>query len=314
MSLESERFLSPVFREFYKEQQVILEERRLRTDNNPVGRMIEAYLDTAFAVHPYKRPTIGYDQDIRNLTREDVQEFFNTHYPPSNLTIAIVGDVDPQEVKKLAIAYFGRYPARPKPPGVTKVEPRQTKTKEIVLELPSQPWYFEGYHRPALNSPDQAVYEVIATILSDGRASRLYKSMVEQQQLALVAEGFNGFPADKYPNMMLFYAMSAPNVSLDAVAKALNQEIERLKTEPVSEAELQRAKNQLRAGILRSLDSNLGMAQALVEYQVKTGDWRNLFEQVDRIDAVTTEDIQRVARQTFTAENRTVGKILPLKP
>ncbi|MEY3828149.1 MAG: hypothetical protein RLZZ148_2977, partial [Cyanobacteriota bacterium] len=142
----------------------------------------------------------------------------------------------------------------------------------------------------------------------------LYKSMVEQQQLALVAEGFNGFPADKYPNMMLFYAMSAPNVSLDAVAKALNQEIERLKTEPVSEAELQRAKNQLRAGILRSLDSNLGMAQALVEYQVKTGDWRNLFEQVDRIDAVTTEDIQRVARQTFTAENRTVGKILPLKP
>lgn len=314
MSLESERFLSPVFREFYKEQQVILEERRLRTDNNPVGRMIEAYLDTAFAVHPYKRPTIGYDQDIRNLTREDVQEFFNTHYPPSNLTIAIVGDVDPQEVKKLAIAYFGRYPTRPKPPGVTKVEPRQTKTKEIVLELPSQPWYFEGYHRPALNSPDQAVYEVIAAILSDGRASRLYKSMVEQQQLALVAEGFNGFPADKYPNMMLFYAMSAPNVSLDAVAKALNQEIERLKTEPVSEAELQRAKNQLRAGILRSLDSNLGMAQALVEYQVKTGDWRNLFEQVDRIDAVTTEDIQRVARQTFTAENRTVGKILPLKP
>ena len=113
---------------------------------------------------------------------------------------------------------------------------------------------------------------------------------------------------------MLFYAMSAPNVSLDAVAKALNQEIERLKTEPVSEAELQRAKNQLRAGILRSLDSNLGMAQALVEYQVKTGDWRNLFEQVDRIDAVTTEDIQRVARQTFTDENRTVGKILPLKP
>jgi predicted Zn-dependent peptidase len=312
MSLESERFLDPVFREFYKEQQVILEERRLRTDNNPVGRMVEAYLDKAFTVHPYKRPTIGYDEDIRNLTRDDVQKFFATYYPPSNLTIAIVGDVDPKQVKQLAQVYFGRYPARPKPPQVKIVEPKQRQPQELTLQLPSQPWYLEGYHRPALNSPDHAIYEVMATILSEGRSSRLYKSLVEESRLALVAQGFNGFPGDKYPNLLLFYAMSAPDVSLERLAAALHQEIEALKTQPVSPEELQRAKNQLKASLLRGLDSNLGMARALTEYEVKTGDWRNLFNQVEAIDAVSAADIQRVAQQTFTPENRTTGKILPL--
>ncbi len=310
MSLESERFMEPVFREFYKEQQVILEERRMRTDNNPIGRMVEAFLDTAYDVHPYKRPTIGYDQDIRNLTRQDIKDFFQQYYGPSNLTIAIVGDVDPNRVKQLAQQYFGRFPKRPDPPKLTKVEPQQTKTKEITLKLPSQPWYLEGYHRPALAHPDNAVYEVISTIMSDGRTSRLYKSLVEEKQVALAAEGENGFPGDKYPNLMLFYAQTSPRATVDQAAQALRQEIERLKTEPVSAAELERAKNQLQASLLRALDSNSGMARLLAEYQVKTGDWRNLFNQLEAIAAVTPADIQRVAQQTFTPENRTIGRIL----
>jgi predicted Zn-dependent peptidase len=311
MSLESERFLDPVFREFYKEQQVILEERRLRTDNSPIGQMIEAFLDKAFSEHPYRRPVIGYNKDISNLSREDVQKFFDQYYGPSNLTIAIVGDVNPEQIKQLAKVYFGRYPAKPRPPQVTKVEPPQTKTQEVTLELASQPWYLEGYHRPALNHPDNAVYEVIATLLSSGRTSRLYKSLVEDKQVALVAQGFNGFPGDKYPNLVLFYAQTAPNATVEQVATALDKEIERLKKEPVSEKELERVKNQLRADLLRSLDSNLGMARALVEYQVKTGSWRNLFDQLQAIEAVTPADIQRVAKQTFTPENRTIGRILP---
>jgi predicted Zn-dependent peptidase len=176
MSLESERFLEPVFREFHKEQQVILEERRMRTDNSPIGLMVEAFLDKAYDVHPYKRPTIGYDQDIRNLTRQDIEDFFQQYYGPNNLTIAIVGNVDPKEVKQLAQQYFGRFPKKPAPAKLAKVEPKQTKTKEVTLKLNSQPWYLEGYHRPALNSPDNAVYEVISTIMSDGRTARLYKS------------------------------------------------------------------------------------------------------------------------------------------
>lgn len=314
MSLESERFLEPVFREFYEEQEVILEERRLRTDNSPIGQMIEALLDTAYTTHPYKRPVIGYSEDIRNLEREDVRAFFDTYYVPSNLTIAVVGDVDPATVKQLAETYFGRYPKRPAPPKLTVVEPPQQEPREVTLELASQPWYLEAYHRPAIDHPDNVIYQMIGSILSDGRTSRLYKSLVETQQLALTAQGFSGFPGDKYPNLMLFYALTAPNHTVDEVASALQSEIERLKSEPVSQMELERVKNQARAGLLRSLDSNMGMAMSLVEYEVKTGSWQNLFKDLDAIAAVTAEDIQRVAQATFSPENRTIGRILPTAP
>lgn len=310
MSLESERFLDPVFREFYKEKQVILEERRLRVENSPIGMMVEKFIDTAYTKHPYKRPVIGYDEDIRGLTREDVQKFFDTHYVPSKLTLAIVGDVNPDEVKKLAQTYFGRYKARPAETTQLPVEPKQTETREVTVQLQSQPWYLEGYHRPAVNHPDHVVYEIIAGLLSDGRTSRLYKSLVEKQRLALSAQGFSGFPGDKYPNLMLFYALTAPGHTVDEVAAALRTEIDRLKTEPVSEMELQRVKTQARAGLLRSLDSNMGMAQLLLEYEVKTGSWRNLFKELEQITAVTAKDVQMVAQRTFTPENRTIGKLL----
>ncbi|MBE9127394.1 M16 family metallopeptidase [Coleofasciculus sp. LEGE 07092] len=310
MSLESERFLEPVFREFYKEQEVILEERRLRTDNSPIGQMIEAFLDTAFQVHPYKRPVIGYNEDIRNLTREDVQQFFETHYGPNNLTFAVVGDVDPAEVKQLAQTYFGRFKTKPAPPEVTAIEPPQQQAREVTLRLPSQPWYLEGYHRPSIDHPDNAVYEIIGRLLSDGRTSRLYKSLVEEKQVALSAQGFSGFPGDKYPNLMLFYALTAPRNTVEDVATALRSEIEQIKTEPVSPQELERVKTQARAELLRTLDSNMGMARNLVEYEVKTGDWRNLFEQLKAIAAVTPADIQRVAASTFQPENRTIGRLL----
>ena len=311
MSLESERFLDPVFREFYKEKQVVIEERRLRTDNSPIGQMIEAFLDKAYQVHPYKRPVIGYMKDLENLTREDVQQFYNTYYVPSNITIAIVGDVDPAEVKRLAQIYFGRYKAMPAPPDVELVEPPQTQTQEVTLQLQSQPWYLEGYHRPAMNHPDHVIYEMIGSLLSDGRTSRLYKSLVEEKQLALNAQGFSGFPGEKYPNLMLFYALTAPNHTVEEVAAALSEEIERLKTEPVSAEELDRVKTQARAGLLRSLDSNEGMAELLLEYEAKTGSWRNLFKELEAIVAITPADIQRVAQATFRPENRTVGRLLP---
>ncbi len=311
MSLESERFLDPVFREFYKEKAVILEERRLRTENSPIGQMLEVFLDAAFKVHPYRRPVIGYDQDIRNLTRPDVQQFFETHYTPNNLTIAIVGDVNPAQVKRLAQTYFGRYQAKAKPPDVTTIEPPQTQTREVTLKLNSQPWYLEGYHRPPLSHPDSVIYDAIASILSDGRTSRLYQSLVEKKRVALTAQGFNGFPGDKYPTLMLFYALTAPGKSVEEVSTALRLEIDRLKTEPVSAQELDRVKTQARAELLRSLDSNSGMAESLVDYEIKTGSWRNLFKEVDAIAAITPADIQRVSQATFMSQNRTIGRILP---
>jgi predicted Zn-dependent peptidase len=312
MSLESERFLEPVFREFYKEKQVILEERRLRTENSAIGQMVEAFASTAFSVHPYRRPVIGYTEDIKNLSRSDVQKFFDSHYIPSKLTAAVVGDVKAEEVKRLAQIYFGRYKAKPAPPKLEIVEPPQTQTKEVTLKLKTQPWYLEGYHKPAMNHPDNAIYEIIGSLLSSGRTSRLYKSLVEQQQLALAAQGFSGYPGEKYPNLMLFYAQTAPGRTVDEVAVALSKEIDRLKTEPVSALELERVKTQARADLLRSLNSNMGMAFSLVDYQVKTGSWKNLFKELDAIAAVSPADIQRVAKETFRPENCTIGKLLSL--
>ncbi|HCF29932.1 MAG TPA: peptidase M16, partial [Cyanobacteria bacterium UBA11049] len=310
MSLESERFLEPVFREFYKEKNVILEERRLRVENSPIGQTIEKFLDTAFKVHPYQRPVIGYEQDIRNLTREDVQKFFDAYYVPRNLTIAVVGDVNPTQVKQLAGVYFGRFKAKPAPPDLKVMEPQQQQTREVTLRLPSQPWYLEGYHSPSIKHPDYVVYEIIGSLLSDGRTSRLYKSLVEQQRLALSAQGSVGFPGNKFPNLMLFYALTAPGHSPEEVGMALRQEIEALKSELVSDIELERVKTQARAGLLRSLDSNMGMAQLLLEYEVKTGSWQNLFKELEAIARVTPGDVQRVAKAAFTAENRTVGRLL----
>ncbi|MDY6940649.1 MAG: pitrilysin family protein [Cyanobacteriota bacterium] len=313
MSIESERFLEPVFREFYKEKQVILEERRLRTDNSPIGKIIEVFLDKAFQTHPYRQPVIGYEEDLRSLTRQNVRDFFNTYYVPNNLTIAIVGDVYPDRVRELAEVYFGRYPAAPKPPTVEAVEPPQTEARDVTVRMQTQPWYLEGYHIPAIDHPDRVVYEIMSSILSDGRTSRLYRSLIEEQQVALNAQGTSGFPGDKYPNLMLLYALTAPGRTIDEVATALHAEIERLSAEPVSPEELERVKTQARAGLLRSLDSNSGMASLLVSYDVKTGDWRNLFQEIEAIEAVTTDDILRVARATFTPENRTTGRLLPLE-
>lgn len=311
MSLESERFLEPVFREFYKEKQVILEERRLRTDNSPIGKMIEEFLDTAYTTHPYKRPVIGYTEDINGLTRDNVQQFFQAYYAPSNLTMAIAGDVDPQQVQELAKTYFGRFKAQPEPSVVTKVEPVQSETREITVNFPSQPWYLEGYHIPALSHPDYPVYEVISQLLSSGRTSRLYKSLVEEQQVALSAQGFSGFPGDKYPSLMLVYALTSPGTTIDQLGTALRAEIERLKIEPVTPIELEQVKTQLKAGLLRTLDSNMGMARILAEYEAKTGSWRNIFAELTKLEKIRPEDIQRVAQKTFIAENRTVGRLLP---
>ncbi len=310
MSLESERFLEPVFREFFEEKDVILEERRLRLENDPINRMLEELRAVAFQVHPYRRSLIGYQADIENLTRANVQDFFDAYYVPANLTIAIVGDVNPQTVKRMAQAYFGRYPATPKPPSLAEREPEQEAARDLSLTLPTQPWYFEAYHAPAMADRDYVVYELMGDLLSSGRTSRLYRTLVEQQRIALAARGSVGYPANKYPNLMLFYALSAPGHDLDEIAQALHQELERLKTERVTTDELERVKTQARAGLLRSLDSTMGMASLLVDYEVKTGSWRHLFSEIDRIAAVTPADIQRIARQTFRPENRTVGRLL----
>ena len=314
MSLESERFLEPVFREFYEEKDVILEERRMRVDNSPIGQFVEVFLEEAFDQHPYRRPIIGYQDDLYGATRDSVQDFFEAYYGPNNLIGVIVGDVKADEVQQMAEVYFGRFETRSLPAEITIEEPPQQAPKEFTLELPSQPWYLEGYHRPSLNDPDHAVYGMIEGVLVNGRTSRLYSGLVEGQQLALDIGGYSGFPGDKYPNMLILYAVTAPGVTPEQIGIEIHQELDRLKTDPVTVEELDRVKTQARAGLLRQLDSNSGMAALLAAYEAKTGSWRNIFTELEEIEAVTQEDIQRIAQAVFQSENRTVGKLIPAEP
>ncbi|PSN17744.1 peptidase M16, partial [filamentous cyanobacterium CCP5] len=167
-----------------------------------------------------------------------------------------------------------------------------------------------GYHRPSINHPDHAVYGMIDSLLVGGRTSRLYKTLVDQNQIALDVGSLNGFPGDKYPNLFVIYALTAPDHTVDDIAAAFQQELEALKNQPLPPEELQRVKTQARAGLLRSLASNSGMASLLTEYEAKTGSWRNIFAELEEIQAVSAEDVQRVARDMFVPSNRTVGKLI----
>jgi predicted Zn-dependent peptidase len=308
-SLESERFLDPVFREFYKEKEVILEERRMRVDNSPIGQMIERFSEVAFTTNPYRRPVIGYQEELRKTTRAEVQAFFDTYYGPSNLIAAVVGDVDPAQVKQLAETYFGRYQSRSNAPELVVSEAPQTEPRDFTLELVSEPWYLEGYHRPAISDPDHVVYSMIDSILTGGRTARLYKALVEPQ-IALDMGSANGFPGDRQASVLLLYGLTAPGHTVEEIGVGLQAELERLKNEPVDATTLDRVKTQARAGLLGILDSNDGMAGLLAEYEAKTGSWRNVFAELQAIEAVSAADVQRVAKTTFRPENRTVGKLI----
>lgn len=308
--LESERFFDPVLREFYKERDVVMEERRLRTDSQPIGRLIEQFISTAFVAHPYKQPVVGYMSDLESFSREDAEAFYRTHYVPANMVIAIVGDVRAREIIPILEKYFSRLPAGPPPPPLRTVEPPSLTEKVVRMPDASQPVYLEGYHRPAVTHPDNAVFEAIAEVLSTGRTSRLYRSLVRDKKIAAQAGAFNGFPGDKYPNLMLFFAIPAPGHNNEEVQAAIREEIAKITTEPITDDELKMVKTRAKAELIRGLDSNTGIAGQLAEYQTLHGDWRELFRDVERIEKVTKEDIMRVAQATFVATNRTVAMIV----
>ncbi len=308
--LESDRFLQPVFRDYYKERAVIQEERRQRTDSQPIGRLLEQFQATAFVAHPYKQPVVGYMSDLQSITMTDARKFYEKYYVPANMVTAIVGDIDPDTLIPLLEKYFGRVPAGPLPESLRTVEPEQLAEKVITLVDPSQPLYIEGYHIPGHTHPDQPVWDAIDDILSRGRTSRLYRSLVREKRIAANAGSFSQLPGSKYPTLWLAYAFPSPNSSNEEVRAAIREEIERIQSEEVTDEELDRFKARAKAGLLRSLRSNSGLASNLVDFQTLYGDWRELFRYIDRIEAVTKEDILRVTRQTLRAENRTVGMIV----
>jgi len=307
--LESERFLHPVMREFYKERNVVIEERRMRVDSNPIGRLLEQFTTAAFQAHEYHRPTIGWISDLNTFSATDAKKFFDKYYIPSNMVVAVVGDVKASETMPVIENYFGRIPSRPKPDERTTTEPPQNAERRVILQDMSQPLYLEGYHRPDYRSADDAVYDAIADLMSNGRTSRLYRALVRDKKIAADSAGFSGLPGNKYPHLFAFYAFPLPGHKPDEMAAAIHVEIEKLKNEDITDEELKMIKTRAKANLIRSLGSNEGLANNLAIYQSRYDDWRELFRSVDRIDKVSKADIRRVATQTFVPTNRTVGII-----
>jgi predicted Zn-dependent peptidase len=308
--LESERYLDPVMREFYTERDVVMEERRMRIESDPVGRLIEQMLSAAFIAHPYKAPTVGYMSDLQAFSREDALEFYDRYYHPSNMVISIVGAVKAEEIIPLLDRYFGRMEEGPKAPPLRTVEPEQIAERIVRLPDSSQPIYAEGYLRPSVLHPDDAVYDAIADVLSTGRTSRLYRNLVRDKKIAAQTGAFNGFPGDKHDHLMLAWAVPTPGHTNEEVQAAIREEIERLKNEPISDEELEMVRTRAKAGLIRSLGSNTGIGRQLAIFHALYGDWRELFYNVDRIEKVSKEDIQRVAQEVFKPARRTVAMIV----
>src|ERR1700733_9498656 len=307
--LESERYLHPVLREFYKERNVVIEERRMRTDSSPFGRLLEQFTEEAFAAHPYHRPTIGWISDLNTFSATEAQKFFDTYYVPSNMVVAVAGDVTAAQAMPILEKYFGRLPTRPQPDETTTTEPPQNSERKVVLKDRSQPIYIEGYHRPDYRSKDDAVFDAITDLMSEGRTSRLYRALVRDKQIASFSEGITGYPGVKYPHLFAFLAVPLPGHTPQQMADAIHAEIDKLKKEDITDDELKMIKTRSKANLIRGLADNEGLATQLATYQTRYGDWRELFRSVDRIDQVTKADIRRIANEVFVDTNRTVGEI-----
>jgi predicted Zn-dependent peptidase len=307
--LESQRIGQPVEREFYKERNVVQEERRMRVDSDPFGRLFEQFAAAAYVAHPYRRPGVGWESEISQVSATEATDFHKKYYVPSNIVIAVVGDVKTSQAMPVLEKYFAPIPAGPKPEPMTTVEPPQIAEKFVTIRETTQPFYIEGYHRPDYRDPDDSVYDAIADIFSNGRTARLYRSLIRDQAIAADAQGSSGFPGDKYPGLFYVYAVPRPGHTPDEMRTAIHKELDRLKSEDVSDEELQRFKTRARADLLRGLASNPGLARQLAEYQTKFGDWRQLFRQLDKIDAVSKADVRRVANKIFTESNRTSARI-----
>jgi predicted Zn-dependent peptidase len=303
--LESGRLSDAVPREFYKERDVVIEERRMRTDSNPIGRLVEQFLSTAYVAHNYGRSGIGWPSEVSQINATEAMEFHKKYYVGANIVVAVVGDVKASEALPVLEKYFSRVPAGPKPEEMTTVEPKQFAEKTVAIREATQPFYLEGYHRPDFRDPDAAVYDAISDILSNGRVSRLYRSLVRDQKIAAGAEGFSPFPGDKYPGLFAFFVIPLPGHTPAEMRDALHKEIDKLKAADVSDEELAMFKTRTRADLLRGLADNQGLANSLAQYQTRYGDWRELFLQLDKVDKVTKADIRRVANQVFVASNRT---------
>ena len=315
IDMESDRMENLILREqdFGTERMVVMEERRLRTDDDPKSYLVEQLEAAAFQISPYHWPIIGWMEDIRRFTLQDLESYYRTYYKPANAFLIVVGDFKRDDILQSIRKSFGQTPKGLSPVQERDKEPFQPGERRIYVKKEAQlPYIVMGYHTPNLTSGDSYVLEVIAAILSGGKSSRFHKTLVHDKRLLLDADADNSL-LSRDPSLFTISAELLPGKDVIEVEKALDQEIERLKKEPLEERELQKVKNQIEAAFVYGQDSLFYQAMLLAEYEINSN-WKTIDDYIPSIRRVTAEDIVRVAKSYFTSDNRTVGILIPLPP
>jgi zinc protease len=314
LTLESDRMTNLLLdaKEFQLEREVVKEERRLRTEDDPQSLVIEYLYAEAFLIHPYHAPIIGWMTDLNSLERNDVTAFYKRYYSPVNAILVIVGDIDPKKLLPKIQQTFGRVPKGFPVPPFHLTEPEQTGERRFVIKKEAQlPFVFAGYPVPNFSHPDNYALGVLANILFSGKSSRLYRSLVYDKKLALDIGGeYPNLSAN--PDLFYIYGVPQPGKTADELEKSLYAEIEKLKTEPITDTELQKAKNQIEAGFIMGQDSNFYQAMQIGSAEAVGAGYSYQESYLENIRKVTKEDLMRAARTYLIENHRTVGTLIPL--
>jgi len=314
LELEADRMqgLALDLKEFQTERDVVKEERRLRTEDDPQGALVEALFAQTFFSHPYHWPVIGWFSDLDAMSLDDLQRHYDTFYSPNNATLVVAGDITADELIQTIRNLFEPIPRGPSPKQTISAEPIQRGERRFFLKREAQvPFVIMGFRVPNYSSEDAYALNVLESILSQGKSSRLYQRLVYDQKNSLaVGADYSLMQTD--PGLFYFYALVNPGSKVEAVEDALQSEISRLQAEPPSELELQRAKNQLEASRIFEQDSNFRRAMLLGQSESIGAGWKWLDEFLDHMKAVTAKDVQRVAKEYLVPDNRTVGILIPL--
>jgi zinc protease len=313
INLESDRMQNLLLREqdFRTERMVVMEERRLRTDDNPQAVLVEQVMATAFQIQPYRWPIIGWMEDIARFTLDDLKTYYKTYYNPVNTFLVVVGDFNKEELLAKIEKAFGSSPKGVAPEQEKDVDPPQIGERRIFVKKEAQlPSLVMGYHVPNLREQDSYVLEVIATLLSGGKSSRLYRNLVREKRLVLSADADHSLTS-RDPRLFSLSADLLPGKEVAEVEKALDQEVERLQKEPVGKQELEKAIHQLEASFIFAQDSLFYQAMLLARHEIALS-WKTIDDYLPSIRKVSPEDIQRVAKKYLIPDNRTVGILVPL--
>jgi predicted Zn-dependent peptidase len=310
--LEANRLRDPVFREFYTEREVVQEERRTRVDDSPFGKLYEALMEISFVNSPYRRPTIGYSQDLEKLTATDLREFYNRYYAPANMVGAVVGNIDLTEAEGIIRENFAALPAKPPPPALSFQEPAPRAPKRVTVPFDASPSLVASFQKPTMPHPDDYIFDVLNQVLCEGDTSRLSKRLVEKDRLVQKIGCTSSAPGARLDNAFFIYAAPLPGHSTEEILKTVQDEFRRVREEGVGEAELARAKKNLIADWYYDMQSNEDLAELLSYFEI-LGDWRYIFEHQKQVQSVTSADLVRVVETYLRPERIRVAVLQPVK-